>query len=118
MTTATAIMWFPEIHQIKIQRNANWLQSAFIGVTAPVLNLWQVIWYIWLAPLPKCIAYTFAHITLRNWPGVLVIAWVNPFFTAFRLFLTVGFYIPLRGLMGDLSAHSVSLDERYRQIRK
>ncbi len=104
-------LWFPALYQIKIRRNDNWLQSAFVGVTAPVLNFWQLIWFMWFDPLPKVIAYTYEHFSLRNLPGVFCIAWRDPFTRAWRVTWKTLFLIPLRGLMGDVQPINVRLED-------
>lgn len=36
--------WFPDLNGFKFQRNESWLNSAWIGITAPIINLPVILW--------------------------------------------------------------------------
>lgn len=44
-------MWFPELHEIKAKKNPSYLNSVFIGFTAPWLMLPKVLWRTLVKPV-------------------------------------------------------------------
>lgn len=76
--------YFPAMHQVfVIPRNENYFHSLWIGLTAPVLNIWTMLFFTVLLPVLKGLG----------------------------LVLHLLIVIPIMGILGKLSAANVTLDE-------
>lgn len=76
-------MWFPYMHQISVRKNPSYLNSLFIGLTAPLLNIWVVLFVAILVPLVRGI-----------WAALSVLFWV-----------------PIMGVMGLLVSDDITAEE-------
>lgn len=72
-------MWFPQMHHIVVEKNENYLQSVWIGCTAPLIYVWHILFFVLALPAISVLG--------------------TAFFNLFRLFL----FVPITGLTGNLS---------------
>lgn len=76
-------MWFPLLHQIQIRRNPNYFNSLFIGITAPLLNIWMLLFLTILMPL------------------------VRGLFISLKMLITV----PILGLLGNVTGENITVHQ-------
>jgi len=103
--------WFPEPYQIKIERNDNWLHSAWIGITMPFLNCWRLAWHVWVVTFFRSLTYTFQHLMFGNAAALFAYAWLGPLKTAIRTTLWMMFIAPAAGLSGNLQSTDATLED-------
>lgn len=84
--------WFPDVHSVVRRRNPNWLNSAWLGVSLPVLYLPQVVWSMIVKPI-----LTFVGVPLMAFLFVMV---RNIFSLVFAIVMTF-----VGGLLGILSVN-------------
>jgi len=78
------------MHQLKVKHNPNYLNSLWLGLTAPLLNLWFVVLHLFVVPLFAALMH------------------------AFRLFVIV----PIIGVMGGLTAEDITPEEAVRSANE
>jgi putative Ca2+/H+ antiporter (TMEM165/GDT1 family) len=92
-------LWFPQLHQIRMANNENWLQSVWLGTGWTFLHLPHIVFFFYLVPL-------LATRTLRVAIGGL---WLLILAT-FKLFVY--------GVMGGLNSEDVTIEESMRRLKE